>query len=465
MFCPKCGSPIADGVAFCSNCGNRVTPNQSQPVPAQPQPAPVQPQPVPVQPYPAAAQPQPVPVQPQPAYVQPVYTGWRKWVILAGSICGALAVLVSFIFTFLIGAAAYYPSELGGFIGEVRTEWGIEYFFSGAFEELADTFEAIGNDAPFDMAHILFTIFSSMFGSLIFAGFIIAMIVVFIKSIIRYINHFKGKDTKGISKLTTGAYLFYALGASLIVSMFVSNTSESAFGESVSTGIGYSGATVAGLALGGVFVGLFVASRIAVHGKNLIKLNVLIPGILTVCTCVFAAVVWALAAGPLVGVAEEGASVTYGFLPLIQGLRISSVELENATGAIADVLANKVIVLALSIVSWSLLIVLLCVISKLVTKTVRSLENPADAESGLGLAITQLIFSVIVAIMAIVVLGDDYREVIDAFEGADANLGPVIALLVMSVIVLALTIANKVMLGKYHSAPAPVQPAYVPPQV
>lgn len=35
MFCPKCGAQLADGVAFCSSCGNSVTP-QAAPAPQQP---------------------------------------------------------------------------------------------------------------------------------------------------------------------------------------------------------------------------------------------------------------------------------------------------------------------------------------------------------------------------------------------------------------------------------------------
>ena len=54
MLCPKCGSTIADGVTFCTECGFRLA-DAGQTPPSQPQ-APVQPQ--------APAQPQ-TPIQPQ----------------------------------------------------------------------------------------------------------------------------------------------------------------------------------------------------------------------------------------------------------------------------------------------------------------------------------------------------------------------------------------------------------------
>jgi len=38
MFCPKCGTNLPDGTAFCSQCGHNLTPQQ--PIPAAPQAAP-----------------------------------------------------------------------------------------------------------------------------------------------------------------------------------------------------------------------------------------------------------------------------------------------------------------------------------------------------------------------------------------------------------------------------------------
>lgn len=446
MFCPNCGTKNPDGAAFCSNCGTHLA-NVQAAKPAQP----VQP----VQPV------QSVQIQQEPVqmYVQPKYTGWKKWVIFAGSLCGLLAVCVSFIFTFLIGVAVY-PSVEGGF-GDIRTEWGISYFFSGAFEDLIKTFEAIGEGTSFDLAGIMYTLYTAMFGSLIFMGFIIAMIVVFIKSIIRYIKHFKGTDDKGVSKLTTGMFFFYALGASLIASMFVTSSKYSLFGESGSAGIAYNGATNAGLAIGGILLAVFVASRIAVQGKNLLKLSVLIPGILTVCTLVFTAVVWSVAAGPLVGLAEDGVSQTFGFLPIIQNLRIDSSMLE---GDVPEYVLNKIAVLGLSIAAWVLIVILLSITSKLATLTIRKLENPNCEGTGLGQAIAQLIFSVLVLIMSITLMGDDYKAAAFGSNQIDSNLSPVIVLLVMSVIVLGLTIANKIVTNNFKNKAVPVQQEYVSQQ-
>ena len=59
-YCTKCGTQVADGVKFCTSCGNPMGAAQPQAAPQQPQPQAAQPQP---QPY----------TQPQPQYA-PVYT-------------------------------------------------------------------------------------------------------------------------------------------------------------------------------------------------------------------------------------------------------------------------------------------------------------------------------------------------------------------------------------------------------
>ena len=48
MFCPKCGTQLADDAAFCTSCGQAIqrTPSAAYPSPAAPPPPPLQPEPV-----------------------------------------------------------------------------------------------------------------------------------------------------------------------------------------------------------------------------------------------------------------------------------------------------------------------------------------------------------------------------------------------------------------------------------
>lgn len=77
MFCKNCGQQLAEGAAFCPNCGAAV-PAEEQPIQAETQPVQTQEQPTEAQPVQAAQQPytppQPQqPYAPQPPYGQPGY--------------------------------------------------------------------------------------------------------------------------------------------------------------------------------------------------------------------------------------------------------------------------------------------------------------------------------------------------------------------------------------------------------
>src|SRR6202023_27046 len=50
MFCPKCGTQLADDAAFCTNCGQAIQRSPSDTYPSPTAPPPLQPQPVEQQP-------------------------------------------------------------------------------------------------------------------------------------------------------------------------------------------------------------------------------------------------------------------------------------------------------------------------------------------------------------------------------------------------------------------------------
>lgn len=63
MFCKNCGQQLAEGAAFCPNCGAAV-PAEEQPIQAEAQPVPTEAQPTEAQPVQAQQQPYTPPQQP-----------------------------------------------------------------------------------------------------------------------------------------------------------------------------------------------------------------------------------------------------------------------------------------------------------------------------------------------------------------------------------------------------------------
>ncbi|HTQ60441.1 MAG TPA: RDD family protein [Candidatus Solibacter sp.] len=94
MFCPKCGTQLADNAAFCTNCGQAVqrSPEAAYPSPAAPPP--LQPQPVEQQPAPPAWQTAQV-TRPRAAYA-------GFWLRLVAWIIDAIVLGIA-------GAGAFFP--------------------------------------------------------------------------------------------------------------------------------------------------------------------------------------------------------------------------------------------------------------------------------------------------------------------------------------------------------------------
>lgn len=93
MFCPKCGTQLADDAAFCTNCGQSIqrTPNAAYPSPAAP-----------------------APLQPQPVEQQPAQNVWQtrgasQPIAYAGFWLRLVAFIIDWILLGIAGAIVFFP--------------------------------------------------------------------------------------------------------------------------------------------------------------------------------------------------------------------------------------------------------------------------------------------------------------------------------------------------------------------
>jgi uncharacterized RDD family membrane protein YckC len=93
MFCSKCGAELADGAAFCTNCGQ-----PTQPAAGGPSSSPSLP---------------PVASAPPPTYVPPVQSGWQSAVqtpvAYAGFWLRFVAYIIDAIILGIVGVGAFFP--------------------------------------------------------------------------------------------------------------------------------------------------------------------------------------------------------------------------------------------------------------------------------------------------------------------------------------------------------------------
>lgn len=399
MKCPMCQAENADDALFCANCGAQMM--QAAPVEAEP-----------------------APVAAQPADAQS--GGWKKIVLLVGSICGLVAVAFSFIFTFLIGLSG---------AGET---FDIGYVFGDAWKDMLNFVEGMADSQSVNMSALFVLMIRSSFGSLIYVGFIIAMLVLLIKCIIRYVKCFKGTlpEGKGVEKLTTGTYCLYALGAALISSMIAQ--SASTMGATIS--LSYNGATLAGLIIGGICLAAFIASRVAVQGKELIKPAVLVPAILTVVFVVFVAVVWGVAAGPIVAASGEGISMGMSFVEAIGASNLVVSEGFEPS-------KSQLMTFVYSYLGWVMVCVLLSLCCAMVVVGMRNLMRK-EQNFKLGLPIATFIFSLFVMIFAILAAGEIAEILGGGVTGFSSSVVAPVFVFLMGLFSLAIVITQKVLASK-----------------
>ena len=95
MFCSKCGAELADGAAFCTNCGQ-----PTQPVAGGPSPS-------------SSPSPPPVAAAPSPANTPSVQSGWQSAaqtpVAYAGFWLRVVAYIIDAIILGIVGVGAFFP--------------------------------------------------------------------------------------------------------------------------------------------------------------------------------------------------------------------------------------------------------------------------------------------------------------------------------------------------------------------
>lgn len=129
MYCPKCGTQVADGSKFCPACGNPVTPRPAAAPPA-PEPAPA----VPGEPAPTYAQPA---TPPTPSQGAPDFAPSKKGHGLRNAIIGIVAILVvALVAVSFAGPILFGPNFVSPL--DFSEEAQVKRTVNGYFEEIRD---------------------------------------------------------------------------------------------------------------------------------------------------------------------------------------------------------------------------------------------------------------------------------------------------------------------------------------
>jgi len=388
--------------------------------------------------------------------------GWRKWVMLAGSIAGLVGVVLAVLFTYLIKIVPY-GFEILGSVGADGTTYGaysvsLGWLVGDALDvakakmdtlDLVTSFGSPDFWSGYEVAYVVDAYVPIIFTLIVLWATILTVVINAIIAIVRYVNVLRGKQTKSVDRPTIAAILTFIFGAFLIKSIWVSSSSASMMGISHEAGYKFDGATVAGIVLTCICMCLFIGSRIAVKGKELIKVKSIVN--LSACALgiVFISVIWSSVTGSAIG--YKSTEVGYGSMKASFGfpLVLQELDLTDINGHITSASVDSPDLTMITLMSIFGFIGVTLVSSLALSAMTKLLTNVMSDEKKSALAdgIVLTVFSVIFLVISIVTINELFNVLgWDEYEGEapDKVMTAGILAVVFAVLTLVVSIAEKI---------------------
>ncbi len=388
--------------------------------------------------------------------------GWRKWVMLAGSIAGLVGVVLAVLFTYLIKVVPY-GFEILGTLGADSTTYGtysvsLGWLLGDALDvadakmDLLKLVTESGSPdfwSGYEMAYVVDAYVPIIFTLVVLWATILTVVINAIIAIIRYVSVLRGKQTKSVERPTIAAILTFIFGACLIRSIWVSTSSSSMMGISAEAGYKFDGATVAGIVLTCLCLCLFIGSRIAVKGKELIKVKSIVS--LSACALgiVFISVVWSSVTGSVIGYKATEAGygsmkASFGFPIALNELDLSDISGHVTSGSVDS--PDLTMITLMSIFGFIGVTLVSALALSAMTKYLTNVMSD-EKKSTLADGIVLTVFSVIFLVISIVtinelfnVLGwDEYES-----EAPDKVMTAGILAVVFAVLTLVASVAERI---------------------
>lgn len=266
-ICSVCGAKIDEDAKFCGICGANWESTSSETASAQ-----------------AAAEPAPT-EQSNTLDKEKV----KKLVDLAGLACVLLAAFFSVVFTFLIGVTAS-----GG--GQSKTTL-IYSFFGEQYQAVKDTYSTEGLSV---IQNALIYLPLALGTAVAALSILCTVVFASLTGLEVYKKFAKNQEKTKLAKYATATYISYAAFATLFFAVNVAGTKVTYEGIGISSHFNFSGATLAGLILGGIALGGYYCCKIANNLEVYKNKKNLISSAVALVVAVLAIVTAALVASPVV---------------------------------------------------------------------------------------------------------------------------------------------------------------------
>lgn len=383
--------------------------------------------------------------------VVPSARNWKGILNYIGTSFALLGVAIALIFVFLIGFNAT-NSGFGNGVSDlvnvnVNENVSIYDYFGKNYEQIAEALDGYKNTNP-EIRYDFLTpslYIPTILCTVIAAGALIAVTTLSALAIVGLARKLAGKQSKNAEKLAYAAFLTYALSA-ILLKAFNETTingkyTSSSFGINIKIAMSYNGATVAGLVIGAIAMGICLACFIAVKGAELKQPLTTTGIILTVATAAIVAIVanYASCASHTVVHNEDYVKVSMT-LPASSWLQAWGGHL-NWHDKMWDsefFLITFTMFMQVAVVSIAMATII-CSISK-------ALANKNGSGAVLGLSIALMAVSIVYLVVGVIAT----KEPLELWEGEDVKfrVTPMIVTLVFAAVNLGVTIANSVIAAK-----------------
>ena len=359
VTCPACGaSAPADG-EYCTRCGAKL--NTHAPAQAERE-----------KPHPAA---------------------WRQVLVTVGNALAVFAALASVIFLFCLGC------ENG--ITDTGDMWldlsgrNIYYYFGEVYRDLYNIFTT---STPVLVGAAGYTF--AIAGTLLSAGMIVSVSVLFILTLVRFVRSFSGKGGS-VTAMAAKTYFVYLAFSLLFLALHAVQT---IFPDDVS-GLSYhaslNGATVAGIVIGAVGILAAAVLNAIAREEKIGKERILQLSFSGVCLLLVTAV-FALLSGAVVGigatdgeysiVSKFGLLIAYQVISVNGNVTTYAPAMSDAEYAVYE--ANQTTVAACSVLGFVFLVVLFLLLAVLASSLVKNIADPDEKPKTLRYMIPAILFTV-----------------------------------------------------------------------
>lgn len=286
---------------------------------------------------------------------------WRKIVMLVASAVAVLGVLAVFVLCFFNGyklnvngsaTTSILPSGIA-----LSTQENIWHYFGGVYTAIK---EALDGMESYTETYFASTYALAIFGTVMAAATVIAVPVLAILTIVRFVLSVLGKTKKSVAPLAFATYFVYLfcafafknLSACTISMIITVHNSNYGVTRSIFASVGFNGATIAGIIVGGICLGIFAVAHIVVNAKDIFRMKNILPFVCSVAAAAFLLVSTILVSGTVIGVegTHDGGPmfISISYLALSSGYSLSSKQPEFLLFAyclVAQILATATLAL------------------------------------------------------------------------------------------------------------------------